>query len=163
MLKIIKRTSSTRWYFESGVWKYHAWLVWPGPISFRASQIFLFTCPGTSYYLLVLGQVKVKLQFCISYLVIIINSQKCGSWSAGFWRSQLIWIYTVFNSFCLDSYFFKGVYTCLLFEHSEGFAQILTNYLFFNMGQVKLSMDIYPMAIYLSLGRCKLLLFPHLW
>ena len=32
---------------------------------------------------------------------------------------------------------------------------------FFNIGQVKLSMDKYLMVIYLSLGKYKLLLFPH--
>ena len=32
----------------SGTWKYHARLVHPGPISFRASLKFLFTCPRTS-------------------------------------------------------------------------------------------------------------------
>ena len=44
----------------SGLWKYHARLVRPGPISFRTSQKFL---------LLVLGQVQcIKLiQFCILY------------------------------------------------------------------------------------------------
>ena len=31
----------------------------------------------------------------------------------------------------------------------------------FNMGQVKLSMDMCLIAIYLSLGKYKLLLFPH--
>ena len=36
------------------------------------------------------------------------------------------------------------------------------HYLFFNMGQVKLSMDKYVMAIYFSLGKYKHLLFPHL-
>ena len=36
------------------------------------------------------------------------------------------------------------------------------HYLFFNMGQVKLSMDKYLMAIYLSLGKYKFLLFSHL-
>ena len=56
---------------------------------------------------------------------------------------------------------FKGVYMCILFKHSEGFAQIFVHYLFFNMGKIKLFMDKYPMAIYLSLGKYKLLLFPH--
>ena len=46
-------------------------------------------------------------------------------------------------------------------QHSEGFAQIFVHYLFINMGQVKRSMDKYLMAIYLSLGKYKLLLFPH--
>ena len=31
-----------------GLWKYHARLVRPGPISFRTSRKFLFTCPWTS-------------------------------------------------------------------------------------------------------------------
>ena len=66
--------------------------------------------------------------------------KQCGSGSAGF-RSQLIWIYTVLNSLCL----------------------VFVHYLFFNMGQVKLSMDKYLAAIYLSLGKYKLLLFPHPW
>ena len=39
------------------------------------------------------------------------------------------------------------VYTCIVFKQSE--AQIFVYYLFFNMGQVKLSMDKYLMAIYL--------------
>ena len=34
--------------FIPGVWKYHAWLVRPGPISFRTSKKILFTCSGTS-------------------------------------------------------------------------------------------------------------------
>ena len=33
---------------KAGLWKYHAWLVRPGPISFRTSRKFLFTCPWTS-------------------------------------------------------------------------------------------------------------------
>ena len=37
---------STIWY--TGLWKYHARLVRPGPISFRTSRKFLFTCPWTS-------------------------------------------------------------------------------------------------------------------
>ena len=53
------------------------------------------------------------------------------------------------------------VYTCIVFKQSE--AQIFVYYLFFNMGQVKLSMDKYLMAIYLSLGKYKLLLFRHPW
>ena len=48
-----------------------------------------------------------------------------------------------------------------IFKHSEGFAQIFEHYLFFNVGQVKLSMDKFLMAIYLSLDKYKLLLFPH--
>ena len=48
---------------------------------------------------------------------------------------------------------------CILFTHSE--AQIFVYYLFFIMGQVKLSMDKYLMHFYLSLGKYKLLLFPH--
>ena len=62
---------------------------------------------------------------------------------------------------------FKGVYTCtcILFKHSEApprFAQVFVHYLFFNMGQVKLSMDKYVVAIYLSLGKYKHLLFSYL-
>ena len=30
------------------LWKYHAQLVRPGPIAFRTSKKFIFTCPGTS-------------------------------------------------------------------------------------------------------------------
>ena len=52
------------------------------------------------------------------------------------------------------------IYTCTLFKHSEGFAQIFVHYLFLNIGQVKLSMDKYHMAIYLPLGKYKLLLIP---
>ena len=33
---------------KAGMWKYHARLVRPGPISFRTSLKFLFTCPWTS-------------------------------------------------------------------------------------------------------------------
>ena len=33
---------------ETGLWKYHARLVRPNPISFRTSRKFLFTCPWTS-------------------------------------------------------------------------------------------------------------------
>ena len=51
-----------------------------------------------------------------------------------------------FNGLCIVSYCFKGVYM-----HSDGFTQVFVHYLFFNMGQVKLSMDKY------------LLLFSHLW
>ena len=32
----------------AGLWKYHARLVRPGPISFRTIQKFVFTCPWTS-------------------------------------------------------------------------------------------------------------------
>ena len=46
--------------------------------------------------------------------------------------------------------------------HSDGFAQVFVHYLFFYMGQVKFYMEKYLMAIYLSLGKYKLLLFPHL-
>ena len=45
-------------------------------------------------------------------------------------------------------------------QHSEGFAQIFVHYLVIK-GQVKRSMDKYLMAIYLSLGKYKLLQFPH--
>ena len=33
---------------RAGLWKYHAWLARPGPISFRTSWKFYFTCPWTS-------------------------------------------------------------------------------------------------------------------
>ena len=46
--------------------------------------------------------------------------------------------------------------------HSDSFAQVFVHYLFFNIGQVKLSMDKYLMANYLSLGKYKLLIFSHL-
>ena len=49
----------------------------------------------------------------------------------------------------------------VLFKLREGFTLIIMHYLFFNMGQVKLSMDKYLMVIYLSLGKYKPLLFPH--
>ena len=47
------------------------------------------------------------------------------------------------------------------FKPSEGFAQIFVHYLFFNMGQVELSMDKYIMAIYLSMSKYQFLRFPH--
>ena len=57
-----------------------------------------------NFYLLVLGQVEcIKLiQFCISYFdsllrAHILHWKQWESWSAGFFRSQLIWIYTVFK------------------------------------------------------------------
>ena len=56
---------------------------------------------------------------------------------------------------------FKRIYTCILYKHSEGFAKIFLHYLYFNMGQVKLSVDKYILAICLSLGNYQLLLFPH--
>ena len=62
-----------------------------------------------------------------------------------------------FNSLCIVSYSFKGVYM-----HSDGFTQVFVQYLFFNMGQVKLSMNKYLMAIYSSQGKYKLLPFSHL-
>ena len=34
--------------YLAGLWIYHAWLVRPGPISFRTSWKFLFTCPWSS-------------------------------------------------------------------------------------------------------------------
>ena len=54
---------------KTGVWKYHARLVQPGPISFRTSKEFLF---------------EIHLQFCISLMVSIMNShvvckKQCGS------------------------------------------------------------------------------------
>ena len=52
-----------------------------------------------------------------------------------------VWLHSVF----------KSVYC---FKHSEGFAQNFVHYLFLiYMGQVKLSMDKYLMAIYLSLAK----------
>ena len=66
------------------LWSYHARLVPPG-LFFR------------NFYLLVLGKL---IQFCISYSIIMMNSlwwKQCVSWLAGFFRSQLIWIYTVIN------------------------------------------------------------------
>ena len=62
-----------------------------------------------------------------------------------------------FNSLGMVSYSFKGVYM-----HSDGFTQVFVQYLFFNMGQVKLSMNKYLMAINLSQGKYKLLPFSHL-
>ena len=46
--------------------------------------------------------------------------------------------------------------------HSDGFAEVFVHYLFFTMGQVNFSMDKYLMAIYLSLGKYKHLLFSNL-
>ena len=75
-----------------------------------------------------------------------------ASWSKSTLFSLVyVWFHTAF----------KGVYRCILFKNSKGFPQIIMHYLFFNMGQVKLSMDKYLMAIYLSLGKYKRLLFPH--
>ena len=57
-----------QWCPYSGVWKYYARLVRPGPISFRTSSKFLFTCPGTS----------IKKDHAILYFIfwlIIMNSQ----------------------------------------------------------------------------------------
>ena len=56
---IKEQLSDSQWYHsfnifckkifpKPGQWKYHARLVRPGPISFRTSQNFLFTCPWTS-------------------------------------------------------------------------------------------------------------------
>ena len=39
------------------------------------------------------------------------------------------------------------IQTCILFNFSEGFVQMFVYYLFFIMGQLKLSMDKYLMAI----------------
>ena len=43
-----------------------------------------------------------------------------GSWSAGFFRSQLIWIYTVFNTVNIWFNTVLRVYACKLFKHSVG-------------------------------------------
>ena len=48
--------------FPAGLWKYHARLALPGPISFRTSWKFLFICPWTSISLCIK-----LIQFCISY------------------------------------------------------------------------------------------------
>ena len=55
-------------------------------------------------------------------------------------------------------------YTCILFKHFEGSHRSLCIIcFFFYMGQVKLCMDKNHMVIYLTLGKYKLLLFPHPW
>ena len=56
---------------------------------------------------------------------------------------------------------FIHVRACILFEQSD--AHIFVYYLFVNVGQVHVTlfMDKYLMAIYLSLGKYKLLLFAH--
>ena len=64
--------------------------------------------------------------------------------------NSFVWFHTVFKGF-------KQVF-CL---SSDSLAQTFVHYLFFSMGQVKLSMDMYAMAIYLFLGKYKFLLFPH--
>ena len=54
-----------------------------------------------------------------------------ANWSESWLFSIVVWFHTVF----------KRVYTCILFKYSEGFSKIFVHYLFFNMIQVKLSMD----------------------
>ena len=51
----------------------------------------------------------------------------------------------------MSGFILLKIYTCILFKHSE--AQIFVYYLFFNMGQVKLSMDKYRMALLLVTGQ----------
>ena len=85
-----------------------------------------------------------------------------GSWSAGFWRSQLIWIYTVFNRvyiwFILFSKEFIHVYCLSIFRAKLGSLCIICSF-----GQVNLSLDKYLMTIYLSLDKYQLLFFPQAW
>ena len=88
--------------------------------------------------LLVLGQVKINLQF--------------GNYF------ELIYDVCIGNSVDSDQLFLKE-----FIQHSDGFTQLFVHYLFRNMQQVKLSMDKYLLAIYLSLGKYKLLPFPHPW
>ena len=88
-----------------------------------------------NFYLLVLWQVKMNLQFCISFLVIIMNSHV---------MEKTVWILIswllkkpadldlhCFNILCMVSYCFKAVYM-----HSDGFALSVLLY-----GKVKLIMD----------------------
>ena len=48
----------------------------------------------------------------------MLHWKQCGSWSAGFVRSQLIWIYTVYKrvDICMVSYCFRK---CKLFKHRK--------------------------------------------
>ena len=122
------------------MWKYHADLV-----PFHSVQV-------RNFYLLVLGQGKINLQFC--NLVIIINSHSVeNSVDADLdlhYFNSFVWFHTVFKGF-------KQVF-CF---SSDGLAQTFVQYLFFSMGQAKLSMDMYVMAIYVFLGKYKFLLFPN--
>ena len=63
------------------------------------------------------------IKFRISYFdqllwVHMLHWKQCGSWSAGFFRSQLIWIYTVYKKvdICMVSYCFRK---CKLFKHRK--------------------------------------------
>ena len=64
-------------------------------VTFHSGQV-------RNFYSLLLGQVKINLQFCISYVVIIMNSHDVYK-TVGILISMLL-IYTVFNSLCLVSY-----------------------------------------------------------
>ena len=52
------------------------------------------------------------------------------------------------------------MYTTIL-KHSQGLTKFFVHHLFYGTGQVKLSLDKYFMAMYLSLGKYQLLLYPH--
>ena len=82
--------------------------------------------------------------------------KQCGSWTAGFFRSQPTWIYTLFNRIYIWFHtVFNIVYTCtcVLFKHSEGLAKLVLRALFYFLWT-----SIHLMAIYLSLGKYQLLL-----
>ena len=64
-------------------------------------------------------------------------------------------------SLYLVSFRFKRVYRCLLFKHIKGLACSLC--IICSLGQVKLSLDKYLTAIFLSLGKYQLLLFLYPW
>ena len=81
--------------------------------SIRALELPCLTCLTWSHFIqdklkisIYLSLDKYKcikwIQFCISYFDLLLwahmlHCKQCGSWSAGFFRSQLIWIYTVFK------------------------------------------------------------------
>ena len=49
--------------------------------------------------------------------------------------------------------FLKRVNTCILFKHSDGFTMVFVHYMFFNMGQVKLSLDNVKLSFCLYKGK----------
>ena len=118
-------------------------------VPFHSGQVRNFyACPWTRTNVL-----RKIVHFCISYFdkelqALMLHSKQCGSWSAGSFRSQLIWIYTVYKIvdifFILFSKELNGIY-CL---STVGYNPICS------FGQVKFSLDkLYIMAIRLSL--CK--------
>ena len=123
------------------MWKYHARLVRPGPISYRTSLKFLFSCPGTSWnkftiLYFIFGNYY-ELTYCVEKSV---ETDQLASSEAS-WSGSTLFLIVYVCFIC-----FK-VYTCILFTHRK--AQIFVYYLFFIMGQVKLSMDKYLMALLL--------------